>query len=444
MKNIIQIITFLSFLAPTIAQSKLMDITTFRLENGLEVAVVENHKAPVVLQKLYYKAGSVNDPQGKGGIAHLLEHMMFRGTSKVPDKVFNQLTEEHGAESNAYTTYNQTAYYEFSDISKLELMMALEADRMQNLSIDEKAFLTERDIVLQERLQRYETNPIPIFYETIQKIIWQEHPMSNPISGSITEIKSLTSQDAKDFYSKYYTPNNAILVISGDIDTETAQTLTQKYYGKIPAQQKVTTRNYPTSKAIKTQINMQLAGVEQPRYVEYIRLQANEFSNKDITALDILTEYLTGDDSAYLYNKLVYQEKSLLSVGTSVSYNSQLGGIFYFYATPANEKQNIEQIQSLIHTNLQTALKKLTQEKLIQIKNQTLSNAIYLQENPETSASFVGAMLIAGYTAEEIRNFDQTILSITLEDIHNAWAKIMSSPTKVTGYLQKEGAIENE
>ena len=166
------------------AEAKLMNLSHFTLGNGLEVAVVENHKAPIVLQMLYYKTGSVNDPKGKGGIAHLLEHMMFRGTKRLPDQTFNRLTEEHGAVSNAYTTYNETGYYEFSDIAKLELMMAMEAERMSGLEMDEAAFAKERDVVLQERRQRFETNPVPLFYETLNKILWQGHPLANPVSGS--------------------------------------------------------------------------------------------------------------------------------------------------------------------------------------------------------------------------------------------------------------------
>lgn len=181
------------------AEAKLMNLSHFTLGNGLEVAVVENHKAPIVLQMLYYKTGSVNDPKGKGGIAHLLEHMMFRGTKRLPDQAFNRLTEEHGAVSNAYTTYNETGYYEFSDIAKLELMMAMEAERMSGLEMDEAAFAKERDVVLQERRQRFETNPVPLFYETLNKILWQGHPLANPVSGSPEEIKALSVADARDF-----------------------------------------------------------------------------------------------------------------------------------------------------------------------------------------------------------------------------------------------------
>ena len=153
-----------------------MSLSAFSLDNGLQVAVVENDKAPVILQQVLYKTGSLYDPKGKGGIAHLLEHMMFRGTDKLPGKMFDNLTQKYGADANAYTTYDETGYYEFSDISKLELMMAMEAERMARLKMGETDFVTERGVVLQERKQRFESNPVPLFYETLNRVLWQDHP----------------------------------------------------------------------------------------------------------------------------------------------------------------------------------------------------------------------------------------------------------------------------
>ena len=166
----------------------------------MEVVVLTNHKVPLGYSKLYYKAGAFNDPYSKGGIAHLLEHLMFRGTKKVKDKEFNRITEEVGASDNAYTTYGHTAYYEFSDISKLELMLALEADRMENLVIRDEVFYKERDVVLEERLQRFETDKATEFYEKLGKLFWDKHLYARPVSGDVEEIKNLEKIDAIDFY----------------------------------------------------------------------------------------------------------------------------------------------------------------------------------------------------------------------------------------------------
>ncbi len=421
-----------------ICEAKVADVATFKLDNGLEVAVIENHKAPVVLQMLYYKTGSVNDPKGKGGIAHLLEHLMFRGTKKVPDKEFNRLTDEHGAENNAYTTYTETGYYEFSDISKLELMMALEADRMNNLSISDESFRTERDIVLQERLQRFESNPIPLFYEIIHKLIWQEHPLANSVSGSVTEIKSLQKEDAIQFYKKWYGPNNALLVLAGDITPREAKILAKKYYGKIAPNPMVESQEYSPSKAMSANLSMKRKGVEEPRFISAIRLDAHTLSKTENIALNLLAEYLAGDDISYLSERLIYTDKTLLSIDISTSYEDNFGGVVSVYATPAKPIEDFVTFGEMLENAIKEGVKELTTEKLEKIKNRMLSEAIYLQENPESSARFVGNMLLAGFTKEEIEKYDTMTKAITLDDVQKVWNKIISAKVNVNGYLKGE------
>ena len=432
-----KIIFLVALLLPFAASAKLMDLTTFKLDNGLEVAVVENHKAPVVLQMLYYKTGSVNDPKGKGGIAHLLEHLMFRGTKRVPDQMFNRITDTYGAENNAYTTYDVTGYYEFSDISKLELMMALEADRMVNLDIGSEAFLKERDVVLEERFQRFETHPTSLFYENLNKLLWQDNPKANPVSGSVAEIKSLTREDAETFYKRWYKPNNALLVLAGDMTVDEAKALAQKYYGRIKAGQE-TAAPYEIQKprASDLFIKAELENVQQPRFSSYIRLEPGVFDKKDILALDILSEYLTGDDTAYLYEKLVYEDKKMLSVDVDISYDEKLGGVFSAYAVPADEKLTPEDIAALLEKEIAQSFDKLTDEEIERIKNQVMSTTIYLQESPGSMARFVGAMLINGYSADEIKHYDEAIKAVTLEDIKVAFQKVLTSPIKIKSYLE--------
>ncbi len=432
-----KIIFLMAVLLPFTASAKLMDLTTFKLDNGMDVAVVENHKAPVVLQMLYYKTGSVNDPKGKGGIAHLLEHLMFRGTKKVPDQMFNRITDVYGAENNAYTTYDETGYYEFSDISKLELMMALEADRMVNLTISDEAFFKERDVVLEERFQRFETQPTPLFYETLNKLLWQDSPQANPVSGSVAEIKALERTDAEAFYKRWYKPNNALLVLAGDITVNEAKTLAAKYYGGLKADKTEPQKTEEIKvKAQDVFIKTKLGDVKQPRFAAYIRLEPDMFNKKEILALDIFAEYLAGDDTAYLYDKLVYEDKKLLSADVGVSYDEKLGGSFSFYATPADNNMPAEEISALYEKEVAKGLTLLTEEKLTQIKNQVLSDTVYLQENPESAARFAGSMLLSGYTTEEIINYDEAIKAVMLEDIKNVFEKLKQAPVKVKGYLE--------
>lgn len=430
-------------LLPFEAEAKLLDLSYFKLDNGLGVAVIENHKAPVVLQMLYYKTGSVNDPDGKGGLAHLLEHMMFRGTKNVQDQVFNRLTDENGAENNAYTTYNETGYYEFSDISKLELMMALEADRMTGLNLSEEAFVKERDIVLQERLQRFETKPTPLFYEMLNEMLWQEHPLSHPVSGKVNEIRGLQRDDAKVFYQKWYRPDNALLVLSGDISVDEAKVLAEKYYGAIKNEEMtIEPQEYAKPKEMDGILRVKLKGVEQPRFAMYVLLEGGTFSKQEILALELLAHYLAADDAAYLYDQLVYQDKKLLSVDMGVSYDEKLGGTLGFYAIPVEMNVFNGDMSKLLLTTVKNGLAELTEEKLKKIKNQMLSNTVYMQENPESAARFAGAMLMNGYSAQEIMLYDEAILKVSVEDVLKVWQKVMASKTRVSGYLEAEKADE--
>lgn len=433
----------LACLLPLRVEAKLLELSYFELDNGLKVAVIENHKAPVVLHQLYYNTGSINDPNGKGGIAHLLEHLMFRGTKQVPDGVFNRLTDEYGAENNAYTTYDETGYYEFSDISKLELMMALEADRMSNLNLTEQAFLKERGIVLEERMQRFETNPVPLFYETMSKILWQEHPLSKPVSGSVTEIKGLQLQDAQNFYQTWYRPDNALLVLSGDITPKEAKEVVKKYYGSIPrGTAKLPQAEINNPKAADTTVVMRRPAIEKSRYVSYVRIEPNTLSHKDEAALGVLLEYLAGDDTSYLYEHLVYGKKKLLSADMGLSYTDKLGGMLAFYTTPADEKMNIDELETLVEDTIKEGFAALKAEKITQIKNQQLATTVYLEENPNSAARFVGGMLMEGYQPDEIENFDELILSITKDDVLAAWKKVMQATVRVQGMLIKENAGE--
>ena len=422
------------------AEAKLLDLTYFKLDNGLEVAVVENHKAPVILQMLYYKTGSINDPVGKGGVAHLLEHLMFRGTKKVPDQEFNRLTDLYGATNNAYTTYDETGYYEFSDVSKLELMMALEADRMQNLQISEEAFLKERDVVLQERYQRFETKPTSLFYEMLQKMLWQEHPFARPVSGSVAEIKGLEKKDALDFYENWYRPDNVLVVLAGDITEDEARKLTEKYYGNITVKKALSpVSEIAAPRAMDTLISSRVENVEQPRFVTFVRLEKGSLSKKDELALSVLAEYLAGDDTSYLYDELVYKNKKLLSIDIGISYDNKMGGTVSFYAVPANDTLKIEEIKEMLDAKIAEGLAQLSEEKIVKIKNQILSDTVYLLENPESTARFVGAMLLSGYCVDKIEQYDEDLQAVSLDDVLQAWKIVGQSNVRLTGYLGAKG-----
>lgn len=308
---------------------------------------------------------------------------------------------------------------------------------MENLTISDEAFLKERDVVLEERFQRFETQPTPLFYETLNKLLWQDSPQANPVSGSVAEIKALERADAEAFYHRWYKPNNALLVLAGDITVAEAEILADKYYGKLKADKTEAAKTEEIKvKAQDLFIKTKLNDVKQPRFVAYTRLEPKSFSKREILALDIFAEYLAGDDTAYLYDKLVYEEKKLLSADVGVTYDGKLGGSFSFYTTPADNKMLPEDIAALYEEEVAKGLALLSEEKLTQIKNQVLSDTVYLQENPTSAARFVGSMLLNGYNAEEIINYDAAIKAVTLDDVKNVFLKVKQAPVKVKGYLE--------
>ena len=419
------------------AEAKFIDVNSFQLENGLSVFVVENHRAPIVESRLFYKAGSLNDMTGKGGIAHLLEHMMFRGTKKVKDKEFNNIVEENGVKNNAYTTLDHTTYYEFMGIDKLDLMLALEADRMKNLKIDDEAFLKERDVVLQERKQRFETNPSSLFYENMNTLLWQDGKMANPVSGREKEIIGLTKEDAYEFYSRYYDVSNAILVLAGDITLNQAQEVVGKYFGKLKSNGFDVIEDNESIKKINAKLEMKLKGINEPRYVKYIRLDKGFLSKREMLALSILEEYLTGDDSAIMYDKLVYQDKKFLSVSVGGSYYPLSGGQVGISVVLSDKNMKVDEIGKIIDEALEWGYENLDENKLEEIKNTYLSGAIYLADNVQNVAQFVGGMVMDGYSVDEIKNFDELIKDISVDDVKNVFDKIFRGELSfVIGYLE--------
>jgi zinc protease len=275
----------------------------------------------------------------------------------------------------------------------------------------------------------------------MNKMLWQEHPLANAVSGSADEIVNLSVDDANDFYNRFYYPNNALLVLSGDISVAESKLLADKYYGKIKKGAEIAPLVLPKAREIKSNIISKIKGVTQPRFMSYYRLDMGALSKKEDLALDLLAEYLTGDDTAYLYDKIVYKDKSLLSISVSSSYDNRLGGKFSISAIPVDDKQSIDDIARIIDEGIKEALAKLDEKELNKIKNANLSDLIYLQENPRSSANFVGGLLLSGYSVDEIENFDDLINAVTVDDLLDVWEKIKSVEVKVNGYV---GGVSDE
>lgn len=406
----------------------------FFLENGLHVVVIENHKAPIIKHMVWYDVGAVNDGLGKSGRAHLLEHLMFRGTQSVPDGMYNAVMDENGIESNAFTSYDMTVYHQFADISKLELLMALEADRMYNLDFDQRAFETEQKIVFQERKQVVENKASAPFKERQKLLLWGNHPYGHPITGSDHEIMSLTYEDIREFYQKYYMPNYATLILSGDIDVETAKNLAQKYYGSIP-QKKVAREKILSSSPSDFQefLKMKLEHVQTPSIVNKYLLPASKL--QDYYAWDVAITYLGQGRASALYQDLVVRRKKVLTLNMNYMRMKTGDAVVTLSMRPQNaDESEIQNILEAVQPALQRAQDELTVDRLEQVKRKLLADLIYENDDPEESAYLIGYLLSVGFSLQEIQDYEKHIRNVKLEEVQNA-IKILSSASVVEGVL---------
>ena len=444
MNKFIYLFVFAIFCLSYNAKAKLFNAHNFTLDNGLEVVVIPNRKAPIVKQMLWYKVGSVDEPLGKGGTAHLLEHLMFRGTKNVKGSGFNDIVALHGADVNAFTSDEVTAYYEFADISRLEVMLALEADRMAHLQIDDEAFDKERKIVFQERQQRVVNNPEARFAEIMERTLWQEHPYARPVTGTETEIMSINKSDVEAFYNRYYTPDNAVLVLAGDIDVKTAAKLADKYFGNIKKK-----RAFLSSKqsyAVLTdkqsyRVESHMREIKTPRLIKRYVVPSLPQDAKSAYALMVFAKYFGDGYNSFLYTDYVLSGK-LISAGAAY-YSLRKGpGVFDISIYPSSE-QSLEEAENILNNSAKEALKELTPEILENEKQKMLSNLVYVRDNPEDAAMLAGQLLALGMKLSDVENYEENLKAVSLEDVQNTVSEMLSQSTDITGLLLPYNVKEN-
>ena len=438
MKKIVFLCCFLmaGFARLSEAGAAIFGASEFYLDNGLRVIVVPNHKAPIVKQMLWYKVGSVDEKPGQGGIAHLLEHLMFRGTKKVSHDKYNDVTQANGMDGNAFTSQDFTAYHQSMDISRLELAMFLEADRMLNLDLSQENFELERDIVYQERKQVVENNPAAAFNENLRRLIWGEHPYARPITGMPEEIKNLKLDDVRDFYHQYYAPNNAILVLAGDITPETAKILAEKYYGKLKAKPSPKEVDWPELKSGgATHLEMSLPRINSVRLINSWVVPAYVQEKNDIYALAVLSKYLGEGKTSKLYKRLVKNKKVALAVESSYDYGGRSYGSFSIYAIPQNgvSPQNL---QKELSEELNRAINEIDDQAIEKTKLKMRSGLVLLRDNPNDAAMIVGSMAAVGMSLEEIENYEANIEAVNADMVRRMAKAWLRAENMVSGVLK--------
>ena len=407
------------------AEAMLFKAEEFTLDNGLKCVVVENHKAPIVKHMVWYKTGAVYEQAGKGGLAHLLEHLMFRGTSRLEDGKLNKILENNGVVSNAFTSYNVTAYHQLTDVSRLEAVMALEADRMENLNFNQEAFEAERKIVFQERMQVVENNPASPFRERLQAMQWGNSPYARPVTGQNAEILGLSYDDAMDFYQRYYAPNNAILILSGDIDVKTARKLAIKYYGNIKPKELVTPNISGVADKFEQTLKMRVSGINAPRLsISYMLPSAQELADK-IYAFIVLDAYLGSGETSVLYRDMVINKRQMLSVSTNYEFWYKTNSVFSFTMLPYSntEDEGFAQLEKAVSA----AMQNFDAEKLAQTKRKIIADLVYVNDNPADAAYWIGEMMTSGFELNEIQQYEDKINGVSWQDVNEAFNMLKSA-----------------
>ena len=409
---------------------------SFKLKNGMEVVVIENKRAPVIAQMIWYNFGSGIEKTGKSGLAHFMEHLMFKGTRKFPDNYYSNFISKIGGSENAFTSYDYTAYYQVFPKSELKKMMKMEADRMTNLTLTQENVEIEKRVILEERFQRIESDPSSKLDESMRSILFPNHYYGRPIIGWRHEIEGLSYEDVLSFYKENYKPNNAILVLSGDVDLEKAKKLSKKYFGKI-RKGKQESKLEVTDPDLNTNIfvKMQHPTVKQPIWKKFYRTISYKSDIDNSIALDMGFKIVASGTSSLLYQNLVEDKKIFSVVGGYFQGLTKGEGNVYLYAI-SKEKKDSNEIDKIIMDEFKKIInEKLTSERFEIEKKKYFFDTIYKKDGVLNPAQIYGEALTVGLTFDDINKWQERLNNISLNDVKKALEKLYENKNYVIGEL---------
>lgn len=411
----------------------------FKLSNGMDVVVIPDHRSPVVTHMVWYKVGAADEVLGKSGIAHFLEHLMFKSTDKIPVGEFSKIVGRLGGQDNAFTGNDATAYFQRVAKDRLGKMMEMEADRMVNLRLDEKEVLTERNVILEERRSRIENNPSSLLDEQMNAALYLNHPYHKPVIGWYREMAQLSRQDALDFYKHYYAPNNAILVVSGDVTDDEVRRLAEETYGKIPANPNVpSARHRPGEPPALVARRIVLKDPRAGNYSYQRYYQAPSYVTakpSEAEALDLLMKIAGSGSTSRIYKKLVVESKLASSAGGDYSGYGLDGGTISLYGVAADGVP-LEKVEAAIDEVLADIVKNgVTEAELTRAKKSYLADYVYDSDNQATLARRYGWNLAVGRTVADVEAWPANISKVTADDVKKVAAQYLDLKDSVTGYL---------
>ncbi len=410
----------------------------FSLSNGMKVIVVSDHRAPVVTHMVWYRVGAADEPPGVSGIAHFLEHLMFKSTEKIANGEFSKIVSRLGGQDNAFTGHDVTAYYQRVAKDRLPKVMEMEADRMVNLRLDDKEVLMERNVILEERRSRTENNPSAILDEQMNATLYLSHPYGLPVIGWEHEMAKLSREDALSFYKRFYAPNNAILVVTGDVTADEVQKLAEEAYGRIPANAEVKARPRPQDPPHRAPRRVELkdqragkASLHRSYYApSYLTAGAGEAE-----ALDLLMKVAASGATSRVYRKLVVDEKIASSAGGYYSGAARDSGKISLYAVPADGTP-LDKVEAALDAVIAEIKKSgITEAELDRAKKAYLADYVYETDNQASLARRYGWSLTVGRSVKDIEEWPDRIAKVTLDDVRMAAQKYLDVRRSVTGTL---------
>lgn len=412
--------------------------TATKLANGMDVVVIEDHRAPVVTQMVWYRIGSADEAPGKSGIAHFLEHLMFKGTPSIPPGEFSKTVARQGGQDNAFTSYDVTAYWERFAADRLDFMMGLEADRMRNLRLTDAIVLPERDVIIEERRMRTDNDPSALLGEQVYAALYLNHPYGHPVIGWLHEMQQLTRGDAEAWYRQHYAPNNAILIVAGDVTPAAARALAEKHFGKLEPQKQAARVRPKEPPAIAERRIVLTDPRATQAYVmrEYLSPSYGNAKGREAHALSLTADILGGGATSRLYRALVEEQKMASEASASFDGDYLDDASISISLTPATgvsldrlEKAADKVIAAFLKSGPTAAELKRSQQRM-------RAAAIYARDSQESMANIYGYGLATGQSLESIYRWPETIEEVTADEVKAAANAYLTPERSVTGWLE--------
>jgi zinc protease len=408
------------------------EIIEYQLDNGLKILILEEHKAPVATFQVWYRAGSRDEPIGKSGLSHLLEHMMFKGTSQYGPQEFSRIVQKNGGTDNAYTTEDHTTYFQIFSSDRIAIAFDLEADRMQNLTIDPKEMLSERNVVMEERRLRYEDDPQNALFEEVNAAAFKAHPYQRPVIGWMSDLKSIERDDLYEYYKANYSPRNAYIVIVGDVKPDEMISKIENSFGSIPSGP--VRKNVIFSEPV--QRGERRISLKREAELPYILVgyHTPSFPDDDSYALDVLSLILSGGKSSRLYKSLVYEKKVALNAYAEYSGFSSDAYLFFLGAT-AFPGKDIGEVEGHIYAEIEKIITERPDDReVMKAKNQIESSFIMEQDSIFLQAMKYGTFeMLGGWRL--IDKYLVGIRKVTAEDIIRVAKKYFTEENRTVGVL---------